>query len=137
SPPSTAIVCASLKRPTPFTHWTPFALNRLATPCVICLTTALFHSFAFARSSRGAPTSTPSFANVSSASFSAYAVCTHAFVGMQPTRRQVPPSAATSTSTRVMLDEGLRDLRTQHDQSSATIVHVPPVSATFSKPARS
>ena len=37
SPPSTAIVFASLKRPMPFTHSTPFALNRLATPRVICL----------------------------------------------------------------------------------------------------
>ena len=30
---------------------------------------------------------------LSSASFSAKAVCTHAFVGMQPTRRHVPPSS--------------------------------------------
>ena len=33
------------------------------------------------------------FAKLSSASLSANAVCTHAFVGMQPTRRQVPPSS--------------------------------------------
>ena len=32
SPPSTAIVFASLKRPVPLTHSTPFALKRLATP---------------------------------------------------------------------------------------------------------
>ena len=59
----------------------------------ICLTTAAFHSFAVAKSSCGAPTWTPSFPNVSSASFIANAVCTHAFVGMQPTRRHVPPSS--------------------------------------------
>ncbi len=32
SPPSTEIAFASLKRPVPLTHSTPFALNRLATP---------------------------------------------------------------------------------------------------------
>ena len=67
SPPSTAIVFASLKRPVPFTHSTPFAWNRLATPPVICLTTPAFHSFAVAKSRASAPTCTPSFANVSSA----------------------------------------------------------------------
>ncbi len=93
SPPSTAIVFASLNRPVPRTHSTPFALNSPATPWVICLTTCAFHSFAVARSSSGAPTRTPSLANVSSASFSENAVCTQAFVGMQPTRRHVPPSS--------------------------------------------
>ena len=93
SPPSTAIVFASLKRPTPLTHSTPFALKRLATPPVICLTTPCFHSFAVAKSSCGSPTWTPSFANVSSASLIANAVCTQAFVGMQPIRRHVPPSS--------------------------------------------
>ena len=39
SPPSTEIVFASLKRPVPLTHSTPFALNSPATPDVICLTT--------------------------------------------------------------------------------------------------
>jgi len=34
SPPSTAIVFASLNVPTPWTHSTPFALNRPATPVV-------------------------------------------------------------------------------------------------------
>jgi hypothetical protein len=93
SPPSTAIVFASLNRPLPRTHSTPFDLNRKATPSVICLTTAAFHSFAAARSSSGSPTRTPAFAKVSSASFRYHAVCTHAFVGMQPMRRQVPPSS--------------------------------------------
>ena len=77
----------------PLTHSTPFALKRLATPPVICLTTPSFHSFAAPKSSSGSPTLTPSLANVSSASLSANAVCTQAFVGMQPTRRQVPPSS--------------------------------------------
>jgi hypothetical protein len=57
------------------------------------LTTPAFHSFAVAKSSVGAPTCTPSFANVSSASLIANAVCTHALVGMQPMRRHVPPSS--------------------------------------------
>ena len=93
SPPSTAIVFASLNRPAPLTHSTPFALKSEATPLVICLTTPAFHSFAAPKSSFGSPTLTPSFAKVSSASLIANAVCTHAFVGMQPTRRHVPPSS--------------------------------------------
>jgi hypothetical protein len=93
SPPSTAIVFASLKRPVPFTHSTPFALKRRATPPVNCLTTAAFHSLAVAKSSSGSLTFTPSLAKVSPASLSAKAVCTHALVGMQPTRRHVPPSS--------------------------------------------
>jgi hypothetical protein len=58
------------------------------------LTTASFHLFAVPKSSSGEPTLTPSFPNVSSASLRAKAVCTHAFVGMQPIRKHVPPSAA-------------------------------------------
>jgi len=46
----------------------------------------------------GAPMFTPSLAKVSSASLSANAVCTHAFVGMQPTRRQVPPSSGSRST---------------------------------------
>ncbi len=94
SPPSTAIVFASLKRPVPLTHSTPFALKRLATPPVICLTTASFHSFALPKSRLASPTETPNLAKLSSASLSAKAVCTQAFVGMHPTRRQVPPSSS-------------------------------------------
>ena len=93
SPPSTAIVFASRKRPVPFTHSTLFALNRLATPPVICATTCAFHSFDAPKSSCGSPTRTPNFPKLSCASLSANAVCTHAFVGMQPTRRHVPPSS--------------------------------------------
>jgi len=44
-------VFASLKVPVPFTHSTPFALKSDATPCVICLTTPAFHSFAVPNSS--------------------------------------------------------------------------------------
>ena len=82
-----------LKRPVPLTHSTPFALNRLATPEVICLTTAAFHSFAVAKSRVGSEILMPSLAKLSSASLRKKAVCTHAFVGMQPMRRQVPPSS--------------------------------------------
>src|SRR3954470_24605206 len=87
------MVFAPLKRPLPLTHSTPFALKRLATPPVICLTTPSFHWLATAKSSCGSPTRTPSFANVSSASLIAKAVCTQAFVGTHPTRRHVPPSS--------------------------------------------
>ena len=93
SPPSTAIVFASVKRPTPLTHSTPFALKSPATPCVICLTTPAFQALDAVKSSVVSPTFTPNFAKCSSASLSANAVCTQAFVGMQPTRRHVPPSS--------------------------------------------
>ncbi len=93
SPPSTAIVFASRKRPVPLTHSTPFALKSPATPCVICLTTPAFHAFDAPKSSVAWPTCTPNLPKLSSASFKANAVCTHALVGMQPTRRQVPPSS--------------------------------------------
>ncbi len=93
SPPSTAIVLASLNAPAPLTHSTPFALKRPATPVVICFTTPAFQAFEAAKSSFASPTTTPNFAKDSSASLSANAVCTQAFVGMQPTRRHVPPSS--------------------------------------------
>ena len=102
SPPSTAIVFGSVKRPVPLTHSTPFALKRLATPWVIWWETPLFHSFALAKSSVGGPTFTPSLAKVSSASFSAKAVCTQALVGMHPTRRQVPPSSGSFSMQTVL-----------------------------------
>jgi hypothetical protein len=93
SAPSTAIVFASLKRPVPLTHSTPFALKRVATPRVIWWETWDFHSFAAAKSSVGSETWTPSFAKLSWAAFRNEALCTQAFVGMQPTRRHVPPSS--------------------------------------------
>ena len=102
SPPSTAIVFASLKRPVPLTHSTPFVLKRLATPEVICLETPSFHWFAAAKSRVGSPTWTPSLAKVSSASLIAKAVCTQALVGMQPTRRQVPPSSGSFSMQTVL-----------------------------------
>jgi hypothetical protein len=86
-------VFASLKLPVPLTHSTPFALKSDAMPPVICLTTPSFHSFAFPKSSCGSPATTPSFGSISRATCSACAVWTHALVGMQPTRRQVPPSS--------------------------------------------
>ena len=57
------------------------------------MTTPAFHAFDAAKSSFASPTVTPNFAKLSSASLSANAVCTQALVGMQPTRRQVPPSS--------------------------------------------
>ena len=87
------IVFGPVKAPVPLTHSTPFALKSAATPPVICLTTAAFHSFASPKSSCGSPTVTPSLPNVSCAWCMKWAVCTHAFVGMHPTRRHVPPSS--------------------------------------------
>ena len=64
-----------------------------ATPPVICVTTASFHSFALREVELGSETLTPSFPNESRAWWRKCAVCTQALVGMQPTRRQVPPSS--------------------------------------------
>jgi hypothetical protein len=98
--PSTKSVFASLNKPLPCSQSTPFALKSEATPPVICATTPRFHAFAAPKSSSGSSTITPSFSNDSRACFSQCAVCTHAFVGMQPTRRQVPPSSdSCSTQT--------------------------------------
>ena len=102
SPPSTAIVFASRNVPVPRTHSTPFALKSDAIPPVIWETTADFHSFAAGKSSRGSSTATPSLPNESRAWCRKWAVCTHALVGMQPTRRQVPPSAS-ACSTQMTL----------------------------------
>ena len=93
SAPSTAIAFGPVNAPLPLTHSTPFALKSDAMPPVIWSTTASFHEATVPKSSVGSPTCTPSFANVSCASWKACALCTQAFVGMQPTRRQVPPSA--------------------------------------------
>jgi hypothetical protein len=91
--PVTASVLASLNVPVPLTQVTPLALKRKATPWVIRFTTAVFHSFAAVNSRCEPPSLTPSLPNVSSACFSASAVCTQALVGMQPIRRHVPPSS--------------------------------------------
>ena len=57
-----AIVFASLKRPVPLTHSTPFTFRRPATPVVICLTTPAFHALDASKSSVASPTLTPNFA---------------------------------------------------------------------------
>ncbi len=89
---------ASVNVPMPLTHSTPLALKRLATPPVICLTTAAFHSFAAAKSSSGSETVTPSFPNESRAWCRKCAVCTHALVGMQP------DAQARAAELRLLLD---------------------------------
>ena len=93
SPPSTAIVLASLNVPVPLTHSTPLALKRPATPPVICVTTPFFHSFAAPKSSCALADPDAELREDLVRRCSSCAVCTHALVGMQPTRRQVPPSS--------------------------------------------
>ena len=77
-------------------------LEQAGDALVIWLTTAAFHSLAAAKSSWGSSTSTPSLAKLSSASFRKNAVCTQALVGMQPTRRQVPPSSGSCSMQTVL-----------------------------------
>ena len=98
SPLSNANERASSNLPLPWNQVTLFALKSDATPPVICFTTAAFHSFAFAKSRAGSPVTTPSFGSISFAAWSAWAVETQAFVGMQPTRRHVPPSSASRST---------------------------------------
>ena len=98
SPLSKAMERRSSNRPLPWNQVTLLALKSDATPPVICLTTAAFHSFATAKSSVGSPVTTPSFGSISFAAWRAWAVDTHAFVGMQPTRRHVPPSSASRST---------------------------------------
>jgi hypothetical protein len=86
-------VFASLNVPVPRIHSTPLALNKNATPLVIRFTAAALHWLAAENSNFGPSSLTPSLPKVSSACFSANAVCTHAFVGMQPMRGHVPPSS--------------------------------------------
>jgi hypothetical protein len=93
SPRSNTIDVALSKRPAPSNAVTLFALKSEAMPPVICLTTAAFHSFAAAKFNSGSAVTTPSFSLISRAAWSACAVVTHAFVGIQPTRRHVPPSS--------------------------------------------
>ena len=69
SAPSTAIAVGLVNCPLPLTHSTPFALKSDATPPVIWSTTASFHEATVPKSSVGSPTWTPSFANVSRASW--------------------------------------------------------------------
>ena len=67
SPPSTAIVFASLKRPLPFTHSTPFALNRLGDPAGHLLDDPVLPLDRRAEVELGLATLTPNFAKTSSA----------------------------------------------------------------------
>jgi hypothetical protein len=98
SPLSNAKERASSKRALPWNEVTLFALKSDATPPVICFTTCAFHSLAAAKSSSGFAVRTPSFALISRAAWSACAVDTQAFVGMQPMRRHVPPSSASRST---------------------------------------
>ena len=156
SPPSTAIVFAPVNRPAPCTHSTPFALKSEAMPPVICDTTPSFQPATAAKSRVGSPTCTPRRANVSRASWSACALCTQAFVGMQPTRRQVPPSAGSRSMHTILPPSCAARIaavypagpppRTAtshsiplpsvgaHQPSRASMVRVPPASRTGAKP---
>ncbi len=69
SAPSTAIVFGPVNVPWPLTQLTPLALKREATPPVIWSTTASFHAATVGKSSCGSAVRTPSFANVSRASW--------------------------------------------------------------------
>ncbi len=99
SPPSTAIVFGPVNSPRPFTMVMPLALTTPVMPFTSPSTMPCLFCCAWPKSSSGSLTRTPIWAKVSRASFSAWAVCTHVFVGMQPTVMQVPPTRACSIRT--------------------------------------
>ncbi len=97
--PSTAIVCASLKLPRPGTIVMPLALTTPVMPLTRPLTMPSLFCWVCGKSSSAPDTLTPSREKVWLASFSAWAVATHALVGMQPTVMHVPPTRPCSIST--------------------------------------
>ena len=99
SPPSTASVFGPVNSPRPLTMVMPLALTTPVMPFTSPFTMPSLLVCAWPKSSSGSLTRTPIWANVSCASFSACAVCTHVFVGMQPTVMQVPPTRACSIRT--------------------------------------
>ena len=99
SPPSTAIVLASVKTPRPETMAISFALTTPVIPFTSPSTMPCLLAWAWAKSSSAEATFTPSCAKWPFASLSACAVCTHAFVGMHPTVMHVPPTRSASIST--------------------------------------
>ena len=82
---STAIVFGPVNRPRPLTHCA-VRLEERGHAAGHLVDHGPLPSGDRAQSSVGSPTTTPSFANVSFASWKACALCTQAFVGMQPTR---------------------------------------------------
>ena len=98
SAPSTAIVFASVNAPLPDTMAISFALTTPVIPFTSPSTMPCLFACAWAKSSSAEATLTPSCAKWPFASLSACAVCTHAFVGMQPTVMHVPPTRSASIS---------------------------------------
>ncbi len=99
SPPSTAIVFGLVNVPRPLTTVMPLALTTPVMPLTRPETIDSLFCWAAGKSSSAPLTFTPMRPNVSCASFSACAVCTHVLVGMQPTVMHVPPTRSSSIST--------------------------------------
>ena len=88
---STTTWLASLKRPLPVTTVTFRIFAICASPPVSLATTLFLCATSRARSTLGAPNSTPKAPKCATSSITA-ATCSIAFEGMQPTLRQTPPS---------------------------------------------
>ena len=91
--PSTSTVLAAVMRPAPFSQAILFFLNRNSMPPVFSLTTLLLWACMPARSSSTLPTLMPNLPRPCLASSNFSDAESRAFDGMQPTFRQVPPSA--------------------------------------------
>ncbi len=98
SAPSTAMVFASVNAPRPDTIAISFALTTPVIPFTSPSTIPCLFACVWAKSSSADATLTPSWEKWPFASLSACAVCTHAFVGMQPTVMHVPPMRSASIS---------------------------------------
>jgi hypothetical protein len=99
SPPSTAMVFASVNVPFPETIAISLALTTPVMPFTSPSTIPCLLAWAWAKSSSAPETFTPSWAKWPFASFMACAVWTSALVGMHPTVMQVPPTRSASIST--------------------------------------
>ncbi len=91
SPPSTSSTLALANRPRPSITVMPLAFSSPPRPETDPSTTCCLLACICGQSISTPDTLTPSWANVVCASLTACALCTRAFVGMQPTFRQVPP----------------------------------------------
>src|SRR3989440_8296121 len=101
SSPSTRTVRASSKTPRPPTTSTPLAFATLPSPrASLPITRSDFHLRSGSSETRAGPKSTPN-SLARSASPSTAATCSSALDGMQPSKRQAPPSRLPASTTTV------------------------------------
>ena len=103
SSPLTMTLPGAAMRPSPVTQSILFFLNRNATPLTLAATVSSLCFIIAARSSFGAPTTTPSGSRPCPASSNISEAWRSAFEGMQPMFRQVPPSVLRFSTTATFM----------------------------------